>query len=69
MPLLIDELVIDSFLLDIINDSSLPENCFQIILYRDGNFKPYIEPKTEILKDDQKDNEHSENVKHITENT
>jgi len=64
IPILVDELVIDSFLLDIINDSSLPENCFQIILYHDGNFKPYIEPKSEILKDDQKesDNEHSENT-------
>lgn len=61
IPILVDELVIDSFLLDIINDSSLPENCFKIILYHDGNFKPYIEP---ILKDDQKesDNEHSENI-------
>ncbi|XP_025198169.1 E3 SUMO-protein ligase SIZ1-like [Melanaphis sacchari] len=47
IPILVDELVIDSFLLDIINNSTLPEKCFEIALYANGEWEPCIEPKKE----------------------
>jgi len=57
--ILVNELVVDSFFLDIINSSYLPENCFQIIFFKNGNWEPYIEPKKEIL-DDQSESDETE---------
>jgi len=45
--ILVDELVLDSFLLDIINTPSFPENDFQIMLHENGNWESYIEPEKE----------------------
>jgi len=57
IPILIDELVVDSFFLDIINNSSLPENCIHIMIYKNGNWEPYIEPKIEFIEDDQNESD------------
>ncbi|XP_016658653.1 E3 SUMO-protein ligase pli1 [Acyrthosiphon pisum] len=46
--ILINELFLDSFLLDVLNTPSLPESCSKILFYKNGNWESYIEPKKEI---------------------
>jgi len=61
--ILMEELVVDSFFLDVINSSTLPENCSEIILSSNDKWEPYIEPKKETLENNQSesDDENSEN--------
>jgi hypothetical protein len=43
-------LAIDSFILDIINDSNFPKNSFGITLYANGEWEPYIVEIIEGIK-------------------
>uniref|UniRef100_A0A2S2PB33 E3 SUMO-protein ligase n=1 Tax=Schizaphis graminum TaxID=13262 RepID=A0A2S2PB33_SCHGA len=61
ISVLINELVIDSFLLDIVNNSTLPENCFEITLYANGEWEPCIEQTMENNQSES-DDEYSENT-------
>lgn len=45
--ILIDELVLDSFILDVMNTQSLPGKGFQIMLHDNGSWEPYVDPKKE----------------------
>ncbi|XP_060859162.1 uncharacterized protein LOC132936446 [Metopolophium dirhodum] len=47
IPILVDELVLDSFLLDVINTPSVPGNDFQIIIHENGSWESYKKPKEE----------------------
>lgn len=59
IPIMVGDLVTDSFLLDIINSETLPINCSEITLYANGNWEPTIEPKIEILEDDQTESDNN----------
>ncbi|XP_026820075.1 E3 SUMO-protein ligase pli1-like [Rhopalosiphum maidis] len=64
IPILINELVIDSFLLDIVNNSTLPENCFEITLYANGEWVPCVEEAMDGIEYNrsESDDENSENT-------
>jgi len=64
IPIIIGELRIDSFLLDIVNNSTLPENCFEITLHANGEWVPCIEEAMDGIEHNQSesDNEYSENT-------
>jgi hypothetical protein len=69
IPIIINELVIDSFLLDIVNNSTLPENCSEITLYANGEWVPCIEEAMDGIEYNQSepDDEYSENTIVLTD--
>jgi len=52
-PIMLNDLVLDTFLLNIVNSANLPEICDRIIIYRNGNVEAslkHLKPKVNIIE-------------------